>query len=91
MSAISASEADRFTSYRSVIQAARDVLAAAGENDKAQFLELCRGTLPEEALQWLDAAFVLSQDGPGIRRCSAQAATTAGSSSAITSCSASSR
>ena len=64
ISVISASEADRLASYRCVIQAASDTLGVAGENDKAEFLELCRGTLADEALQWLDAAFVLSQDGP---------------------------
>ena len=61
---ISDSKADRFSSFRRVIQAGREALAAVGKDDKAQLLELCRGTLPDEAIHWLDAAFVLSQDGP---------------------------
>lgn len=32
-------------------------------DQKEELLLLCRNTLPEPALQWLDAAYVLTDDG----------------------------
>ncbi len=67
---ILSSASDRLAPYRETIQAAQLVLTTLGIDEKAsgeqkaELLEACRGRLPEGALAWLDAAFVLSQDGP---------------------------
>ncbi|WP_419914361.1 type I-U CRISPR-associated protein Csx17 [Candidatus Poriferisodalis sp.] len=64
---------DRLEPYRSAIAAARDIWEVARShqllkegkvpsNRKAQFVELCRARLPDDALSWLDATVVLLDD-----------------------------
>lgn len=60
----------RLEPYRAAIGAARAALQDLGlgakpnEKTKPALLALCRATLPEEALPWLDAAAVLGPGGP---------------------------
>ena len=69
LDAIRAGEASRTAPYREAITCAHFVVArmSLGEKptpeEKAQLLLLCRNTLPESALAWLDAAYVLTDDG----------------------------
>jgi CRISPR-associated protein Csx17 len=66
LEAVCASNAQRFDEYRQVIIAARGILSElgidekVGKDDKLALLEACRGRLPDSALRWLDAAFVLT-------------------------------
>jgi CRISPR-associated protein Csx17 len=68
--ALAASASPRLSPYRTGISAAMravDSLKLKEKPDgemKEQLLHLCRNTLPDDALAWLDAVFVLSQDGP---------------------------
>jgi len=63
------SSATRFASYQATIEAGRrvlkqlDVTKKVTSEQKAIVLESCRGELPDEALDWLDAVYVLSNDG----------------------------
>lgn len=67
--AILAGSAERFGGYRGVIQGCDDLLTSLGleekpdSDDKARVLDACRGLLPDRALEWLDAAYVLTEDG----------------------------
>lgn len=67
---ISVSEQPRLAAYRGTIAAARRVLAGLGtaakpdKSDKPRLLETLRGELDDFALAWLDAAVVLTDDGP---------------------------
>jgi len=60
----------RLASYRAGIAAARrelQRLTLSGKPDgetKALLLQSCRSSFPDDALGWLDAVLVLSQDGP---------------------------
>ena len=69
INAIAASNTARMASYRDAITAARRTLAFAnlkekpGPELKESLLLSCRNALPESALLWLDAAFVLTADG----------------------------
>ncbi|MCZ7635025.1 MAG: type I-U CRISPR-associated protein Csx17 [Verrucomicrobia bacterium] len=69
LSAIEASQADRLVQYRAAITAARGVLAQRALKDKPgpgakeDLLRACRNQLPDAALAWLDAAFVLTAEG----------------------------
>jgi len=66
---IEKSQTPRLGPYREAISAARAVLQAADLADKPDssskeaLLQRCRNQLPETALEWLDAAFVLTADG----------------------------
>ena len=66
---IQACEAPRFASYRETLAAAQALLAQLKLKDKpdpetkGQLLQACRNILPESAIAWLDAAYVLSNDG----------------------------
>lgn len=66
--AIAQSTNERFASYVSAIRTAKQVLemldvnAKAGD-DKGDILESCRSTWTDEALDWMDAAVVLTQAG----------------------------
>jgi CRISPR-associated protein Csx17 len=68
--AITAGKAERLLSYQASITAARQAVSQLDLKEKpdgvtkASLLQVCRNTLPDEALGWLDAVFVLSQDGP---------------------------
>jgi CRISPR-associated protein Csx17 len=69
LEAVSKSESPRFQTYAAAICAAQSALRSMslGEKptpeQKAELLLLCRNVLPESALQWLDAAYVLTDDG----------------------------
>ncbi len=69
ISAIAASNLPAFASYRETIRAARDALASLGLKEKPEkeakekLLLRCRNTFSETALEWLDSAFVLTDDG----------------------------
>lgn len=68
--AIRGAGAARLRPYRGVIDAAHSLLAAYGvtdrlaKEDKQQLLEVCRAELTDATVNWLDAAFVLTGDGP---------------------------
>ena len=63
------SGASRFATYRSVITGAVEVLNSHGIDEKvtaeakATLLEDCRARLPDPALAWLDAAYLITADG----------------------------
>jgi CRISPR-associated protein Csx17 len=67
---ISAGGADRFGTYRETILACQSTIAALKLKEKPdgeakeQMLVACRGRLPDAAIEWLDAAYVLTADGP---------------------------
>jgi CRISPR-associated protein Csx17 len=69
LSAIEKGEAKRLDPYRSGIAAARrelarlDLKAKPDGDTKGLLLQSCRNAFPEDALGWLDAVFVLGQDG----------------------------
>lgn len=63
------SVAARLATYRSVISAAFEILTSRGIEEKvtaeakATLLEDCRARLPDPALAWLDAAYLITADG----------------------------
>src|SRR5699024_6039016 len=67
---IAASETARLEPYRRTMDAARAALDTLGIHEKVTkaqkptLLELCRNRFPEEALAWLDAAYLLSSSKP---------------------------
>lgn len=69
LAAISNAPGQRLAPLRETIQLVRDLLKREGFNDKAsdekklELLNLCRRALPDEALTWLDACYVLTSDG----------------------------
>lgn len=65
--ALCAVEAERLDDYRATIRRAREIVGALPESpkdkdEKAALLRACRRELPDAALEWLDAAFVLSDE-----------------------------
>jgi CRISPR-associated protein Csx17 len=66
---IQACQSPRFACYRETLTAAQALLAHLKIKDKPDpeikgpLLQACRNTLPEAAIAWLDAAFVLSNEG----------------------------
>lgn len=65
--ALCAIEAERLDDYRETIRRAREIVGALPESpkdkdEKAALLRACRRELPDAALEWLDAAFVLSDE-----------------------------
>lgn len=66
---IQACDSPRFACYREILTAAQTLLAHLELKDKpdpetkGSLLQACRSTLPDAAIAWLDAAFVLSNDG----------------------------
>lgn len=68
--AIRASDANRWSGYRSAIAVCRGALDQLGleekpaTDDKLSLLKVCRNLLPDDALAWFDAALVLTGDGP---------------------------
>lgn len=63
-------EDERLHAFRTTIQAGRKVYDLAEKNgwdtkkDKEKWVEACRASFPDEALEWLDAVAVLTADGP---------------------------
>lgn len=63
-------KAERLSLFREVITTAEQTLKSLGlcekpePDQKGDLLQLCRNTFPDDALGWLDAAFVLTQDSP---------------------------
>ena len=67
---IAASDSERLGAYRAAIEAAEVALRSvdagpSGRGRKERLVALCRATLPDEALDWLDAALVLIADELG--------------------------
>lgn len=68
--AIRAGQCSRLESYRELIRCSEVVLESMqltekpDANDKSSLLQQCRNQFPDNALDWLDAAFVLTDDGP---------------------------
>ena len=66
---LQASDSPRFATYRETLTLAHAALVRLQLTDKPdsdtkeKLLQLCRNTLPEAAIAWLDAAYVLSADG----------------------------
>lgn len=69
LDAIVACTSGQFAPYRETINAAREALVSQRLREKPEkeakerLLLRCRNTFSEEALEWLDAAFVLTDDG----------------------------
>ncbi len=69
LNALAASTTERFSNYRETLILARSVLASLKLKEKPDaetkesLLQACRNILPDAAIAWLDAAFVLSDDG----------------------------
>lgn len=62
---IAQSTSDRYALYRFVITQCKGILKSVTEHTtKEQLLQICRNQLPDQALDWLDAAYVLTSDGP---------------------------
>lgn len=72
LAAVAASTSPRFLDYRLAIDAARQTIEGLGlsldskpdKKQKQDLMRLCRATVPDAAVQWLDAAFVLGEDKP---------------------------
>jgi CRISPR-associated protein Csx17 len=65
--ALCALETERLDDYRETIKGAREIVGELSESpkdkdDKAALLRRCRRELPDAALEWLDAAFVLGDE-----------------------------
>ena len=69
LESVAKSESERLQPYANALVAAQIALKRMGLGEKptpeqkANLLLLCRNTLPEDALEWLDASFVLTEDG----------------------------
>ena len=69
LDAIAASKLATFATYRETLLASRTALASLGLKEKPEkeakepLLLRCRNTFSETALEWLDSAFVLTDDG----------------------------
>jgi CRISPR-associated protein Csx17 len=63
-------KAERFRSYREIIDICQTLLksmsldAKPDAGDKEELLLHCRNQFPDDALRWLDAAFLLTEEGP---------------------------
>lgn len=70
IAAIEASASSRFVGYKQAVAVGRELvqrmglLASPKDDAKGQLLEALRGALGDDALAWLDAALVLTDDGP---------------------------
>lgn len=63
---IANSEADRFSEYRTTILIAKNLVKGSNKtsgDEKELLLRKCRAALPDGAVEWMDAALVLSTDG----------------------------
>jgi CRISPR-associated protein Csx17 len=67
---IRTSSVPRLAMYRRVVEQATQLLCALGIEEKVdketkpRLLEACRATLDDDVLPWLDAAYLLSDNGP---------------------------
>lgn len=65
LTAIASGTSLRFQPYRGVISLCRSIVAGLSDDqEKPKLLQLCRNLLPDLAVDWLDAAFVLTAAGP---------------------------
>lgn len=63
--AISGSSSKRLSVYGAVIKECQKILSDFGDDpEKERILQACRNRLPDEGIDWLDAAYVLTADGP---------------------------
>lgn len=68
--ALRGASAKRFAFYRQTLEAVDALLARLGVDEKIdkagkeELIKACRSSLPDPALEWLDAAVVLTGDGP---------------------------
>jgi len=68
--ALGSTKAPRFSLYRGAISLCSAALSRLGLSakpeggEKEDLLKVCRASLPDEIVTWLDAAFVLGNDGP---------------------------
>ncbi|MGJ3241641.1 MAG: type I-G CRISPR-associated protein Cas8g1/Csx17 [Opitutales bacterium] len=68
--AIEGSPADRFSDYRQILTCCREEVSRLGFKEKPEkaakekLLQHLRNTLPDQALAWLDAAYLMGEDGP---------------------------
>lgn len=62
------SRGDRLAPYREAISVADRIMAAwaskPSKDEKEDLLQACRANLPDQTVDWLDAAFVLGTDAP---------------------------
>ena len=63
MDTILALDSPRFELWHKVISTGREILAQQGSKKKEWVLAQCRTRFPDEALDWLDAAYVLTSGG----------------------------
>jgi CRISPR-associated protein Csx17 len=69
ITAVEVSTLDRLATYRGAIATGRAIVAWAErtgrskERAKAELIEACRARLPDQAVAWIDAATVLTDDG----------------------------
>lgn len=65
INAINGSSSKRLNIYRTVIKECQKILSDLGEDpEKEKVLQTCRNRLPDASIDWLDAAYVLTTDGP---------------------------
>ena len=67
MNTILGLESPKFRIWNEVISTGKQILAqsgSTGKESKERVLAECRARFPDEALDWLDAAYVLTADGP---------------------------
>lgn len=66
LEAITGSTTDRLALYRDSIASTREFVTAEKPKDerKERLLRLCRASLPDEMVPWLDTCFALGEDGP---------------------------
>ncbi len=69
LNAILNSKPVRFSHYRQVISLCQTLLIEQSlttkpEEEKALLLQICRNRFPDSSLDWLDAAFLLTTEGP---------------------------
>lgn len=68
--AILTGHSERFTTYREIIGLCKELLERLSlaekpiDVEKPQLLQLCRNRFPDSVLSWLDAAYLLTADGP---------------------------
>ncbi|MCB0988685.1 MAG: type I-U CRISPR-associated protein Csx17 [Acidimicrobiales bacterium] len=67
LGSIETTDDPRFANYRAAVEAVRSLMAApswemGSKEQKQQQVMLCRGALPDAALDWIDASVVLASD-----------------------------